>query len=59
MCLLYIYSYDHIYRECPAADLVRVRDQTKEALLAQHPSLPPREQELAVTLLALYEEPDG
>ena len=52
-------SYDCIYRERPGADLVRVRNQTKEALLAQHPSLPPREQVLAVTLLALYEEPDG
>ena len=59
LCLLHMDSYDHIYRECPGADLVRIREQTKTGLLALHPSLPPGEQALAVTLLALSEEPDG
>jgi len=47
--------YNHVlYRECQGADLVRIREQTKEAHIAKH-QLPP--QQLAVPLLALFEKP--
>ena len=59
ICKVGVDSYDHIYRECPGTDIVRVREEQFEHLAERAQKLPAAEAHLATLLLELFKEPDG